>query len=82
MIAPVTLFELPGRSRGPPKISILGFTVVRLDPVVLRDTLLAALIARHFHGDDAEVDYRVAVVQRDDHGEAWCGNRSPAPRAP
>jgi signal transduction histidine kinase len=66
LISPVTLFELPDDHRGPPKISILGFTIVRLEPVVLRDTMLGALTARHFHANDSEVDYRVAVVQRDD----------------
>ena len=43
LIAPVTLFELPDGRRGPPKITILGFTLVRLDPAVMRDTLLASL---------------------------------------
>ena len=66
LIAPVTLFELPDNRRGAPKITVLGFTIVRLDPIVVRDTLLASLAARHFHGDDEEVDYRVAVVQKDD----------------
>ena len=66
LVAPVTLFELPDGRRGPPKITILGFTIVRLEPVVVRETLLASLAARHFHGDDEEVDYRVAVVHRDD----------------
>jgi len=66
LVSPVTLFELPDGRRGPPKITILGFTIVRLDPVVVRETLLASLAARHFHGDDEEVDYRVAVVHKDD----------------
>ena len=66
LVAPVTLFELQDGRRGPPKISILGFTLVRLEPAVVRDTLLASLTARHFHGDDEQVDYRVAVVQRND----------------
>lgn len=66
LVSPVTLFEMPEGRRGAPKITILGFTVVRLDPAVIRDTLLAALAKRHFHGDDDEVDYRVAVVHRDD----------------
>ena len=66
LVSPVTLFELPDDRRGPPKITILGFTIVRLDPAVVRDTLLASLAARHFHGDDEEVDYRVAVVHKDD----------------
>jgi signal transduction histidine kinase len=65
MISPVTLFEIPERG-GTPKISILGFTIVRLDPAVVRDTIIASLAARHFHGDDTEADYRVAVVQRED----------------
>lgn len=66
LVSPVTLFEPPDDRRGPPKITVLGFTVVRLDPVIIRETILAALASRHFHGDDTEADYRVAVVQRDD----------------
>ena len=66
LISPVTLFELPDGRRGPPKITVLGFTIVRLDPVVVRETVLASLAARHFHGDDEEVDYRIAVVHKDD----------------
>ena len=66
LIAPVTLVEMPDGRRGPPKVTISGFTLVRLDPAVMRDTLLASLTARHFHGDDEEVDYRVAVVDRND----------------
>ena len=66
LVAPVTLFEMPEDHNSPPKISILGFTIVRLDPVVIRDTLLTALTQRHFHGGDAEMDYRVAVVKKDD----------------
>lgn len=66
LVSPVTLFEMPPGRRGPPKITIMGFTVVRLESAVLRNTLLASLAGRHFHGDDDEVDYRVAVVHRDD----------------
>lgn len=66
LVAPVTLFEMPEDHNGPPKISILGFTIVRLDPVVIRDTLLTALTQRHFHGGDSEMDYRVAVVKKND----------------
>jgi signal transduction histidine kinase len=66
LISPVTLFEMPEDHRGPPKIWSLGFTIVQLDPVVIRDTVLAALTNRHFHGNDAEVDYRVVVVKKDD----------------
>jgi two-component system sensor histidine kinase SenX3 len=66
LVAPVTLFEIPDNHNSPPKISILGFTIVRLDPVVIRDTLLTALTQRHFHGADSEMDYRLAVVTKDD----------------
>jgi signal transduction histidine kinase len=64
LISPVTLFELSENHTLPPKISILGFTIVRLNPVVMRDSIIASLAARHFHGDDTEADYRVAVVDR------------------
>ena len=63
LISPVTMVDLPDDHRGPPRISILGFTIVRLDPAVIRDSMLTTLTARHFHGDDSEVNYRVAVVQ-------------------
>ena len=66
LISPVTLFELPDDRLGPPKITVLGFTIVRLDSAIIRDTILATLTTRHFHGDDTEADYRVAVVRRDD----------------
>ena len=65
LVSPVTLFDAPEDRRGPPKITVLGFTVVRLDPAIIRDTMLAALASRHFHGDDTDAAYRVAVVQRD-----------------
>jgi signal transduction histidine kinase len=72
LIAPVTLFELGDERRGPPKITVLGFTIVRLDPSIVRNTLLTALTTRHFHADNAEVDYRIAVVQkRDPSNVVW-----------
>ena len=66
LISPVTLVELPDDHRGPPRFTILGFTIVRLDPAVIRDSMLTSLAARHFHANDNEVDYRVAVLQRTD----------------
>jgi two-component system, OmpR family, sensor histidine kinase SenX3 len=66
LIAPVTLIDIPDDHRGPPKIAVLGFTIVRLDPAVIRNTVLAALTTRHFHGEDAQADYRVAIVKKDD----------------
>jgi signal transduction histidine kinase len=65
LISPVTLVEMPHDHPGPPRISILGFTIVRLDPAVIRDSMLTMLMARHFDANDSEVSYRVAVVQRD-----------------
>ena len=66
LISPVTLFGTPDQRHAPPQFAILGYTIVRLDPAIIRDTMLASLASRHFHGDDAEVDYRVAVVHADD----------------
>lgn len=66
LVNPITVFEPPADREGPPKITTLGFTVIRLDPQVIRDTLLATLAARHLHGEDGQVDYRVAVVGRAD----------------
>jgi signal transduction histidine kinase len=66
LISPVTLFDMADQHRGPPQFAILGYTIVRLDPAIVRGTMLAALTNRHFHGADSEVDYRVAIVHRDD----------------
>ncbi|HUQ89316.1 MAG TPA: HAMP domain-containing sensor histidine kinase [Vicinamibacterales bacterium] len=66
LISPATLFDMPADHKGTPKISILGFTIVRLDPVVIRDSVLSTLTNRHFHGNDSEVDYRVVIVTKND----------------
>ena len=66
LVAPITLFELPEERPGPPRIAIVGFTIVRLSPDVVRDSMLPALMARHFHDEDGAVEYRVAVAHRDD----------------
>ncbi len=66
LISPVTLFEFDDTHNRPPRISILGFTVVRLDPDVIRQTMLAALTARHFSAGGSESGYRVAVLRKDD----------------
>ncbi len=66
LISPVTLFEFPDDHRGPPRISILGFTIVRLDPTVIRETMLSTLTARHFSGGNSDAGYRVAVLHKDD----------------
>jgi signal transduction histidine kinase len=64
LISPVTHLEFPEDRLGPPKISILGFTIVRLDAKVVRETMLTMLAARHFNTGDSELNYRVAVMQR------------------
>lgn len=66
LISPITHLEFEQTRRGPPRISILGFTIVRLDPNVIRETMLTTLAARHFSNSDAELNYRVAVTHRDD----------------
>jgi signal transduction histidine kinase len=66
LVAPITLFDLPEERPGPPRIAIVGFTIVRLSPEVVRDNMLPALMARHFHDEDGAVEYRVAVAHRDD----------------
>jgi signal transduction histidine kinase len=66
LVAPITLFEPPPDHDGPPKIGVLGFTLLRLDQSVIRDNLLPSLAARHLHGEDGKADYRIAVVGRDD----------------
>ena len=72
LIAPVTMVEFPDDHRGPPKITVLGFTIVRLDPTIIRETLLPTLAARHFSEHDSEVDYRVAVLlARDSSKVIW-----------
>jgi signal transduction histidine kinase len=64
MVSPVTLFDFPSDRRSPPRIDILGFTLIRLDPGYVKETMLPALTARHFHGEDGATDYRIVVTDR------------------
>jgi signal transduction histidine kinase len=66
LLSPVTLVELTDDDRSPPRIGIVGFLLIRLDPAYVRDTLLPTLTSRHFQGEDGSSGYRVAVVDRDD----------------
>jgi signal transduction histidine kinase len=66
LVSPVTLLEFRDDHRAPTKISILGFTIVRLDPAVIRETMLSTLTARHFSGGGSDAGYRVAVLHKDD----------------
>jgi signal transduction histidine kinase len=66
LVAPVTVFDFPSDRRSPPRIDILGFTLVRLDPSYVTQTMLPALTTKHFHGEDGTADYRLAVTDRHD----------------
>jgi len=66
VVTPVTLFDFPDDHKSPPRIEVRGFTLIRLDRDYVRDTLLPTLAARHFHGDDGAVDFRMAVTDRED----------------
>ncbi|MGE0463222.1 MAG: sensor histidine kinase [Vicinamibacterales bacterium] len=66
IVVPVTLFDFPDDHKSPPRIEVRGFTLIRLDRAYVRDTLLPTLAARHFHGDDGTVDFRLAVTDRED----------------
>ncbi len=66
LIGPVTLFQFDDDHRTPPRIDVLGFTLVRLDEEYIRSTMLPALAARHFHDEEGTGDYRVAVTDRQD----------------
>ena len=44
----------------------MGFTLIRLDPAYVHETMLPTLIARHFQGDDGVAEFRIAVTDRSD----------------
>ena len=52
LVSPVTVFDFPDDRKSPPRIDILGFTLIRLNPAYVHETMLPTLIARHFQGDD------------------------------
>ena len=66
LVSPVTLFDFPDDRKSAPRIDILGFTMIRLDASYITGTMLPALTARHFHGDDGTAEYRIAVTDRHD----------------
>jgi signal transduction histidine kinase len=66
LVSPATVFDFPADRKSPPRIDILGFTLIRLDQAYVRETMVPALAARHFHGEDGTEDYRIAVTDRHD----------------
>jgi signal transduction histidine kinase len=66
LIAPATVFDFSDDHRSPPRIDIIGFTLIRLDAAYVTSTMLPALAARHFHGEDSAAEYRIAVTTRQD----------------
>jgi signal transduction histidine kinase len=68
LVAPIMHIDLPEPGALPsrvPDVRLLGFSVIRLDPSVIRDDVLPALVRRHFFDADGHTEYRVAVVQRE-----------------
>ena len=66
LVSPVTVFDFPDDRKSPPRIDILGFTLIRLNPAYLHETMLPTVVARHFQGEDGAVEYRIAVTDRHD----------------
>jgi signal transduction histidine kinase len=66
LVSPVTVFDFPHDRKSPPRIDILGFTLIRLNRSYLHETMLPTLIARHFQGEDGAGEYRIAVTDRRD----------------
>jgi hypothetical protein len=64
LVSPVTVFDFSDEHRSPPRVEIVGFTLIRLDPDYVRETMLPALTAKHFHGEDGTAEYRIAVTDR------------------
>jgi signal transduction histidine kinase len=81
LVAPITLFEPPFDHDRPPRIAVLGFTLIRLDQSAIRDTVLPSLAGRHLHGEDGGADYRVAVVRRGDPSQVIWESEPGAARA-
>jgi two-component system, OmpR family, sensor histidine kinase SenX3 len=64
LVSPVTQFDFSDERKSPPRVDIVGFTVIRLDPDYIRQTMLPALTTKHFHGEEGTAEYRIAVTDR------------------
>jgi signal transduction histidine kinase len=64
LVAPVTLLEFPKDGNLPPRIDVLGFTLIELNLDDVKQTMLPGLARRHFQADGVPA-YRLAVVDRE-----------------
>jgi signal transduction histidine kinase len=72
LLRPSTEFLAPEAPGTAPRLSVLGATIIRLDPGVITTALLPGLAAQHFHIGDDGADYRVAIVEADPpHHVIW-----------
>ncbi len=65
LLRPATEFLSPDSPGAPPRLSVIGATIIRLDPAFITTSLLPGLASQHFHIGDPASDYRVAIVEAD-----------------
>ena len=65
LLRPATQFLAPDHPGAPPRLSVIGATIIRLDPDFITSSLLPGLASHHFHIGDPATDYRVAIVEAD-----------------
>jgi signal transduction histidine kinase len=72
LLRPATEFLAPERAGAMPRLSVIGATIIRLDPAFITTSLLPSLAAQHFHLGDDGADYRVAIVESEPpHHVVW-----------
>ena len=65
LLRPATEFLAPDSPGAPPRLAVIGATIIRLDPAFITTSLLPGLASQHFHIGDPDSDYRVAIVEAD-----------------
>jgi len=72
LLRPATQFLAPDNPGAAPRLSVIGATIIRLDPDFITTSLLPGLAAQHFHLGDQGSDYRVAIVEAEPpHHTIW-----------
>jgi signal transduction histidine kinase len=72
LLRPSTEFLVPDRPGTAPRLSVIGVTIIRLDPAFIATSLLPGLAAQHFHLGVDGADYRVAIVEAEPpHHVIW-----------